>query len=112
MLAAFLPKSVQAVLNVPVSQLSDAQLSDIMSDLGFGSWHPDLRTAAVKLLQDQGIDTAAEAIQHPEALKQLNGLVKSFKSTISATQGSCDFCGGPLVKEGSSLFCQQCGIHH
>jgi len=112
MLTAFLPKSVQAVLNVPVSQLSDEQLADIMVDLGFGSWHPDLRIAAVKILQDKGIDTAADAIQHPDALKQLSGLVKSFKSGAPVSAGVCDFCGGPLVKEGSSSFCQHCGIHH
>lgn len=113
MLSAFLPKSLQAVLHLPFSQLSEEQVSTIMVDLGLGGLHPDIRVAALKLLQDKGLDTAADAIQHPEAIVQLRNLLKRPVGSISSANRCCDYCASPLVTDGeSSFFCSSCGVHH
>lgn len=108
MLTAFLPKSVQAVLEVPISQLTDDQLTAILSDLGMSGYHPDLRNAAVQLLQDRGIHRAADAVQHPEALKQLRSMVMNLK--LNAPAATCCLCDGPLERAGDFMFCLDCGI--
>lgn len=108
MLTAFLPKSVQAVLDVPISELTDGQLTAILTDFGMSGYHPDLRNAAVQLLQDRGIHRAADAVQHPEAIKQLRALVTSLK--VNAPAACCCCCDGPLEKQGSLTFCLDCGI--
>lgn len=110
MLAALLPKSIADVLHVPFSQLTDGQLDGILSDFGMGAAHPELRDAAIQLLKGKGVDNAADAIRHPEAIKSLVDLVKNFAK--SPPQRSCDFCGGKIVQSGQLSSCQQCGIIH
>lgn len=117
MLAALLPASLKAVMNIPVVDVPDEKLAEIMADLGLGQWHPELRTAALALLRGKGIDTAADAIRQPEALKQLSNLLRTFKAGASAIRHTsnevCDFCGSPLVKEDKRYSrCTNCGIVH
>lgn len=109
MLAAFLPKSVSAVLEVPISELSDEQMTAILADFGLSGFHPDLRNAAVQLLQDRGIHRAADAVQHPEAIKQLRGLLKNLKLDAAPAR-VCVLCDGSLEKVEGLWFCTSCGI--
>lgn len=108
MLTTFLPASVQAVLTVPVAELSDEAINNILVDLGFGEWHPELRDAMIHLFRGRGIDTAADAIKQPEALMELRALIRGKETDLIP----CSFCSTPFDRVSTDGFCPQCGILH
>lgn len=116
MLSALLPASVKAVLDTPIKDVRDDQFAAIMADLGFGKWHPEIRSAAIAMLRDKGVHTAADAIRDPEALMQLRSLVASVKNAVlpgSTSAKVCDFCGSSLVKHDKQFQrCSVCSIIH
>lgn len=107
MLSALLPASVRAVLNKPFHQMTDQEIVGILADFGLGSYHPELRQAAVALLRDKGIDTAADVIQSPEAVVELRDLIAKFKPAKQV----CGFCEATVVFQEHGV-CPKCGINN
>lgn len=71
-----------------VSQLSDEDIVTIADAVGFkGVLHPELRQAAVLLLQDKEIDTVADVVKSPDAVKQL---VTLFSKEVPSEDETCE----------------------
>lgn len=78
-----------------VTDLSIDDVRNVHQVLGFtGSVSDDLYSAALALLQNKGIDQAADIIQSPDTISELAGLFQSPVISDDQTILQCPHCHG------------------